>query len=405
MAKTKKQNFNLIIGAGLFAAITSYGINVQAQNYNQEVIINGLNSPRGITIDSEGNLYIAEAGIGGDSPCIPSPSAQGEELCYGPTGAIAILDPETRNLTRPITNLPSLALPNGSDASGIHDLHFNSNGELLGVLGLAGNPNLRDTVLNIPEFGNLITVDLNPTPSWSPRADLAALERDNNPDGGDLISNPFSLTSLGNTTYAVDAGGNSLLTIDSDNQVEVATIFPTTLVDNSIPDLPNPFPMQPVPTGIAIAPDNSIYVTEYTGFPFPPGEADIYRWQGANLSTIESNFTNLIDLAFDSNGNLYALEYATNVLAGDFTGSLWQITPDGTRNKINVQGLQFPTGLAINENNTIYIANQGFSSGVGEIIALEESDNIVPEAPLILPTALLNVAFWSYILRFRRRFN
>ena len=93
MAKTKKQNFNLIIGAGLFAAITSYGINVQAQNYNQEVIINGLNSPRGITIDSEGNLYIAEAGIGGDSPCIPSPSAQGEELCYGPTGAIAILDP------------------------------------------------------------------------------------------------------------------------------------------------------------------------------------------------------------------------------------------------------------------------------------------------------------------------
>lgn len=394
------KNHTLILSAGLL--LLSLSTPVQAQNFNQRVIVNNLNSPRGLTLDSQGNLYISEAGFGGDSDlCIPSPSAQGEELCYGDSGAIAILDTNTGDLTRPITNLPSLALPDGSDASGIHDLYFNNNGELLGVIGLAGDPNLRDSDLNIPAFGSLININLTQPPSWSIRTDIAAFERDNNPDAGDLISNPYSLITQGNNTYVIDAGGNSLLRVDNNNQVSLETVFPITNVANPIPDLPNPFPMQSVPTGMIIAPDNSIYIAEYTGLPFPPGEADIYRWDGTTLSTVASDFTNLIDVAFDSNGNLYALEYANNVLAGDFTSNLWRIDTSGTRTRINVQGLQFSTGLAITEDDTIYIANNGFARGVGEIIELQPS-NVIPEPSLLLPSVLLNLGFLGYMFKFKR---
>jgi sugar lactone lactonase YvrE len=159
--------------------------------------------------------------------------------------------------------------------------------------------------------------------------------------------------------------------------------------------------MQSVPTGMAIAPDNNIYIAEYTGLPFPPRGADIYRWDGTTLSTVASNFTNLIDLAFDSNGNLYALEYASNVLQGNFTGNLWQIDTNGTRRRINVQGLQFPTSLAITEDDTIYIANNGFARGVGEVIELQPS-NIVPEPNLLFSSVILNLGFLGYLIKFKR---
>ncbi|ELR97224.1 ScyD/ScyE family protein [Gloeocapsa sp. PCC 73106] len=387
----KKLNWYLVLATGLFTSLCQ-ATQVQAQSFTQQVLVDGLNSPRGITIDSQGKLYIAEAGTGGASPCIASPSAQGEELCYGATGAIAILDTNTLDLTKPITNLPSLALPDGSDASGIHDLYFDAEGDLRGIIGLAGDPNLRDPVLNIPDFGTLIDINLTVSPSWSSVADLAAYEIDNNSDGGDVVSNPYSLVTHGNTTYVVDAGANALLTIDQNNQIDLAAVFPVTDVPTSIPGLPNPFPMQSVPTGSAIAPDGSIYVVEYTGFPFPPAEADIYRWDGQNLSVVASNFTNLIDLAFAPDGNLYALAYASNVLAGDFSGSLWRIGNNGSRSRIAVDGLQFSTGLAISDSGSIYIANNGYNAGLGEIIELEPRE-VIPEPSTIVTSVLLSVAF------------
>src|SRR5690606_24356665 len=44
-----------------------------------------LNNPRGMTIGPDGAIYVAEAGAGGDGPCLPNPEGEGE-VCYGPTG-------------------------------------------------------------------------------------------------------------------------------------------------------------------------------------------------------------------------------------------------------------------------------------------------------------------------------
>ena len=52
------------------------------------VIMSGLDNPRGLAFGPEGALYVAEAGRGGDGPCVNAPAGL---RCYGPTGAITRL--------------------------------------------------------------------------------------------------------------------------------------------------------------------------------------------------------------------------------------------------------------------------------------------------------------------------
>jgi hypothetical protein len=63
-------------------------------------------------------------------------------------------------------------------------------------------------------------------------------------------------------------------------------------------------------------PDGALYVSELTGFPFPLGGARIYRVAPGSAPTVyATGFTNVIDLEFDSAGNLYVLEIDRNGLA------------------------------------------------------------------------------------------
>jgi hypothetical protein len=379
--------FRRILGMSL----ATFAISSQpafASNFVSTVLQTDLQSPRGMTFGPDDQLYFSEAGSGGNGACVPSPSAPGENLCYGATSAIARLNVQSNTLERITTGLPSLALANGGDATGVQDLSFDVNGNLYGVIGFASNPSNRDTVIGVQDFGHLIKVDLSNPSQWSLVTDIASYEIDNNPDGTDVVSNPFSLAVQGNTIYATDGGGNALYTINDDGTISTVTVIPGRDVFNPIPGLPNPFPMQPVPTGIAIGSDQAVYIAQYTGFPFPPGGANIYRYNQGVLDVYASGFSNIIDIAFAPNNSLYVLEYATNVLEGDFSGNLWKINPNGTKKQVFSQGLSTPTGLAISPTGNIYIANQGFIAGEGEIIELKSVPEKQTPLALLLVTSL-----------------
>ncbi|MEH1872681.1 hypothetical protein [Nostoc sp.] len=52
------------------------------------------------------------------------------------------------------------------------------------------------------------------------------------------------------------------------------------------------------------------------------------------------------------------------------SGALIYVAPDGTRKTIASDGLLLPTALALGSDGDIYVSNQGYLSGQGEVVRI-----------------------------------
>lgn len=356
-----------------------------AQAASWAVVASGLNNPRGLTFGADSALYVAEAGVGGTDPCVESP--EGGTVCYGPTGQITRIDLANGTQAVFAANLPSRGDPtSGGFAS---DGPVDVSPRLMGldvIIGWGGDPADRAGFGEVGyNFGRTARVLNNGL--WGFFADVSAYEETNNPDGGAIDSNPYSIAHIGAGMRAVvDAGGNDLLSMAVNGRLETLAVFPDRLAD-APPFLGLPpgaqIPMQSVPNAVTKGPDGALYVGQLTGFPFPVGGANVYRL-GDPLEGPEvfaSGFTNIIDIAFDQDGNLYVLEITHNgLLSEDFTGALWKVDAGtGDRTMLAMDGLVTPAGLAIGDDGSIYVSNYGVFPGAGEVIRLVDA---APSGPL-----------------------
>ena len=375
------------------------------------IVADGLDNVRGLNFAPDGSLYITESGVGGDGRCIPGPSLSGLLSCVGTSGALTQV--KDGNQERVLTGLPSIALrPDGEIGTGPQDIVFDQSGNPYLLIGYGGSPSISDFAEDSPSWGQLYQVDLE-TGSLNSIADLARYELANNADGedvldvsGEIASNPYAFTIKGDTAYIVDAASNNVLTVGLDgNNLQTLTVLPTqTITDPIFPTLapgqtappdaplmgetPQEIEIQSVPTGVAFGLNGDLYVSEYTGFPFPVGKARIFRVEPDGTTTVYADgFTQLIDLDFDSLGNLYALQYANQPeWEGVRDGSLIQISPDGTRRTIlSGNGLESATALIVGLDDAIYISNRGDVSGEGQVLRIDIK-RTVPE-----PTSLLGI--------------
>lgn len=358
------------------------------------VVANDLDNPRGLNFSSDGSLYVTESGVGGDGRCIPGPSLQGLSSCVGNSGAVTkIKDGKQERL---LTGLPSIALrPTGTTAAGPQDIVFDAYNNPYLLIGYGGNPETRDFPEGAPSWGQLYQVDLL-TGNLKSLADLAKYELDNNADGkdtldvsGEVASNPYAFTIKGHTAYIVDAAANDLLSVSlNGGSLGVLSVLPTQTIKDPIfptpapgqvlpPEAPPPgqtpaeIEIQSVPTGVAVGPDDALYVSEYTGFPFPVGKARVLRVAADGKTTVYAEgFTQISDLEFDRQGNLYVLQYANQPQwTGSVDGALIQVAPDGTRTTlVSGNGLESPTALTIGRDGAIYISNKGDRPKEGQVL-------------------------------------
>jgi hypothetical protein len=349
-----------------------------------EVLASGLDSPRKLSFGPDGALYVAEAGRGGTGTSIPSPSQPGASVFYGATGAITRI--QNGVVERVVTGLPSLALPDGSDAAGVNDIEFDAYGNAYAIVGLGSNPANRDNILQVPDFSQLIAINnFDGGASWTRLSDFGAYEQNNNPDGQNVDTNLYDLLIKDNTAYVVDAGANDLLSQRAfSSEPTLETVFPTYATTDPLTG--EAVVRQSVPTSVTVGPDSALYVGELTGFPFEAETAKVYRINAEGQPEVYAGgFTNIADLAFDKSGGLYVLEYdADGILNGNDAGALIYVSPDGkTRTTILDDELINPTGLEIGSDGDIYISNKGFLAGLGEVLRLSlEKDTSFGCAPL-----------------------
>ena len=342
-----------------------------------EVLASNLDSPRKLNFGPDGALYVAEAGRGGTGASIPSPSQPDASLFYGATGAITKI--QNGVAKRVVTGLPSLALPDGSDAAGVNDIEFDADGNAYAIVGLASDPANRDSLLQVPDFSHLIAIDsFEDGGSWTRLRDFGVYEQNNNPDEQDVNTNLYDLLIEDNTAYVIDAGGNDLLSQRAfGDKVNLEAVFPTRTTTDPLTG--QAVTWQPVPTSVAVGSDGAFYVGELTGFPFQANTAQVYRINAEGQSEIYAGgFTNISDIAFDRSGGLYVLEYdADGMLTGSDAGALIYVSPDGkTRTTIADDELINPTGLEIGADGDIYISNKGFIAGQGEVLRLSLEEEL-----------------------------
>lgn len=398
----------------------------KAQAASLTVVADGLDNPRNMDWDSAGNLYVTTSGKGGDGAdgrCIPSPSAQYIPLCAGANGSVIKIAADGTK-TDFLSSLTSIALtPSGEQAAGPADFKFDSKGNAYLLTGVAGDPTKRDTVLKAPDLGKLFKVDLG-TGSLTALADFAGYEAKFNPDGTDLISNPYALAIKGDNAFVVDGGGNTIYKVGLDGSgIKDVKAFPELniqLTTAQFPTLPEgtvdptggaplppgytqasnglPVSNQSVPTGIVVAPDGSLTVSEYSYFPYPEGAARIWKIDD-NLTTtglgingapltgtvIDGGFTQLTGVAYDKEGSLYALQHINSsewkeiqqggVITGDISGSIIKIAKDGTRSTVwSGNGLEAASGLFFGPDGDLYTSNRARLAGTGQVIKIDLKD-------------------------------
>ena len=367
--------------SGAFGSVEELAVpSAKAADPSMKVVARGLDNPRGLSLASNGALFVAEAGAGGDECFGEGPEGRS---CYGESGAVTRI--KDGRQVRVVKGLPSFAGEGGFAAAGPHDVSLSGVGETRRLFVTVGEGPREET--GDERFSRLLRVkDSGATASV---ADLLAHEQENNPDGGmdpfsnepELNSNPYSAEALKGGGHAVaDAAGNSLLGVSPEGNVRTRAVFPTRPVED--PDqygLPPGFRYQSVPNAVAKGSDGSYYVGELTGFPFPVGEARVYRLKpGSDKPRVYAEgFTNIIDVAVGPDGSLYVLELVKKGLLqaegpdGDFTGRLVRVRPNGEQRTVASEGLVAPSGVAVAPDGTVYVSNFGIFPDGGQVVRIK----------------------------------
>jgi hypothetical protein len=328
-----------------------------------EVVMSGLENPRGLAFGPEGALYVAEAGtplITG--PCVPV--ARGQN-CYSGTGAITRLWRGKQE--RVASGLPSVFLPEVGDISGPHHIAFQGRGNMFVTIGWGGDPAARAGLGSQGRaLGTLVRIQ--PSGGWNIVSDIAALEQRLNPDGRMPDSNPYGVAAVPGRQFVADAGGNSLVQVAANGSTSLVTAFAPTPVPAG-PFNPPFAEQEAVPTAVRQGPDGAIYVGTLTGVPFLPGTARIYRIVPGQPPQLHvGGLGAIVDFEWGPDGSLYVLQFGTGPFLAQ-PGTLIRVAPGGARTTIT-DDLVAPTGVTVGPDGALYVSNFGPVPGMGEVLRI-----------------------------------
>lgn len=327
-----------------------------------EVVADGFNGPMGVLVAPDGDVWVVDSGVGGEQE-LQTRSPEGEPITarVGDTARIVRVAPDGAQTD--VATMPSILM--GQEATGgarlalVDGTVHVTNGVWSEAAGAEAAP-LTAVVARLGE-GELTTV-----------ADLWRFENTENPDGFVREAHPYGLTAgPDGMLYVADAGANTLLRVDpAGGEVTLLATF------DGIPGpMPNPGrgganESDPVPTGVVMGDDGTLYVSLLPGFPFTPGSAKVVAVApDGSVTDHATGLTMITDLKAGPDGALYAVSLGEWGEQGPTpnSGALVRIQ-DGEAETV-LEGLSFPTSVAFAEDGTAYLTVNGVGApGSGQLV-------------------------------------
>ena len=345
-------------GAGLSPNQSGTGLSAPVQG-TVSVFASGFNNPRGLKFGPDGNLYVAEGGIGGknssrglcDSVVFPVGPYTGS-----PTGG-RISKVNAAGIRTTLTdNLPSSQANEvvGGDVEGVADVAFIGN-TLYALLAGGGCSH------GVPSIPNGI-VKVSSNGSWTMVADLSAWQQTHpvlhpNADDFEPDGTWYSMIELHGDLYALEPNHGELVKVTTAGNI--SRVIDISASQGHI-----------VPTALSY--HGNFYVGNLDTFPIPGGASKVFKiTPSGEIKAIATGLNTVLGLVFDNRDRMYVLEM-TDGAPGPTPGfgRILQIDPSGNMTTI-ATGLSFPTGMTMGPDGNLYVSNWGFSPraiGGGQVL-------------------------------------
>jgi hypothetical protein len=309
----------------------------------------GLTNPRHVRFGPDGALYVAEAGIGGtqlatECPPVDNMFTQDGPYMAGFTGRISRIGPDGRRKTV-ADRLPSShdGLGDGFGPSDIAWIGHTMYAVIEGGGCSRGLPDDPAGIVRIRRDGSYRYVaDISAFVRTHPVANepVCGPAGDCEPDGV-----PHSLLAVGDMLYVVETNHNSIL------RVNPLTGAITRVYDLSVQD----------PAPIILVRSGSRFLLG--GF---DGLIQTFSDRFGPVRTFDEGYDPITDLAF-AGGRLHVLETFSGEPFSPDSGRVVQRRHDGRR-KVLASGLNFPVGMAANEDGHLYrrglyVSTVGYGQG------------------------------------------
>ncbi len=353
---------------------------VAAQPSSQDIeggttVASGFNGPQGITIDTEGNLWVIDSGLGGDEDIqyISMETGEPAPTKMGQTARIVMVSPDGKQTE--VATLPSLAaspmeMVGGARLAWLDGVLYATSGVWAG--GVGDPPDLMGAVVRV-EDGQVSEV-----------ADMWAYERDNNPDGLVLEAHPYGITvGPDGWLWIANAGANTLMRVNPESgEIENVATF-----DGLPGPMPNParndaMEVDPVPTAVVFDEAGNAYVSLLSGFPFIPGSAKVLLvTPDGEISDYATGLTMLTDLQRGPDGELYAVQFGMFSEEGPVpnAGAVVRVH-EANASEVLVSGLPFPTALAFDQDGNAFVTINGLGApGSGAVVRFDKLIDIQGE--------------------------